>query len=248
MSLCEVHRREPAKPAWTYDRIGNRLTETHSGTTDTYTYQFVPPPGNDRSPLLASVALRGGGGNPRMYRIQRQAIMSVLPVLLLIIAFAFVYFGVPPLLPLRKNPDWPYVALVSVPPGTTPDTWSSVPGLLHLLLAAFQCVLLVEIARLVWSAGNALSAHRLLITITYEAALVFDMFRLWGRDWLVWILYQLNLGKLCSSTSPCYPISGAMPWLSLSALGLTLAVVNLDRVRVNPRQSSASKVPPSCIQ
>ncbi len=168
-----------------------------------------------------------------MYRIQRQVIMSVLPVLLLVIAFAFVYFGVPPLLPLRKNPDWPYVALVSAPPGTAPDTLSSVPVLLHLLLAAFQSVLLVEIARLIWSTGNELSAYRLLVTVIYEASLVFDMFRLWGRDWLVWILYQLNLGNLCSSTSPCYPISGAVPWLSLSVLGLTLVVMTVERPAQN---------------
>jgi RHS repeat-associated protein len=47
--------------SWTYDRIGNRLTEVHTGTTDSYTYQLVPPPGNGHSPILSSVQLGAGG-------------------------------------------------------------------------------------------------------------------------------------------------------------------------------------------
>ncbi len=53
--------------AWTYDRIGNRLTETRSGTTDTYTYQLVPPPGNGHSPILSSIALGAGGTKTYQY-------------------------------------------------------------------------------------------------------------------------------------------------------------------------------------
>jgi hypothetical protein len=166
-----------------------------------------------------------------MYRIQRKTIASLLPVLLLIGAFAFVCFGVPPLLPLRADPHWPYVALVSVSPGTTPDLWSSVPVLLHLALAALQCVLIVELARLVWISSNAMPVGRFLMTFIYEAALTLDMFRLWGSDWLVWISYQLNLGELCSSDTPCYPVSGAVPWISLSALALMLASLALDRAQ-----------------
>jgi RHS repeat-associated protein len=53
--------------AWTYDRIGNRLTETRSGTTDTYTYELVPPPGTGHSPILSSVALGAGGTRTYQY-------------------------------------------------------------------------------------------------------------------------------------------------------------------------------------
>ena len=53
--------------SWTYDRIGNRLTETHGGITDTYTYQLVPPPGNGHSPLLSTVQLGGGGTRTYQY-------------------------------------------------------------------------------------------------------------------------------------------------------------------------------------
>jgi RHS repeat-associated protein len=52
--------------SWTYDKIGNRLTEVHSGTTDTYTYQLVPPPGNGHSPILSSIQL--GAGSSRTYQ------------------------------------------------------------------------------------------------------------------------------------------------------------------------------------
>jgi hypothetical protein len=158
-----------------------------------------------------------------MYRIRRQTIVTLLPPSLLIVAFGFVFFGIPPVFPVRTETHWPYVPLVSVAPGTTPDVWSSVPGLLHVSFSAFQCVLLVETARLAWVVSKSMNVERFLATFVYEAALVFDMFRLWGRDWLVWVLYQLHLGRLCSSVTPCFPISGVVPWISLSALGLALA-------------------------
>jgi RHS repeat-associated protein len=53
--------------SWTYDRIGNRLTETHGGVTDTYTYQLVSPPGSGHSPILASIALGAGGTRTYQY-------------------------------------------------------------------------------------------------------------------------------------------------------------------------------------
>ncbi|HSK76427.1 MAG TPA: RHS repeat-associated core domain-containing protein [Thermoanaerobaculia bacterium] len=39
--------------SWTYDKIGNRLTETRNGATDTYTYQSAP--GGGRTPILSAV-------------------------------------------------------------------------------------------------------------------------------------------------------------------------------------------------
>lgn len=158
-----------------------------------------------------------------MYWIQRKVIERLLPGLLLTGAFALVYFGVPPILPVRTDPQWPYVSLVSVSPGTTPDVWSSVPGLLHVSIAALQCILLVEVARLIWVVNKTMTVSRFLVTLFYEAALVVDMFRAWGGDWFVWIRYQLHLGELCSAAAPCFPISGAVPWISLAALGLALA-------------------------
>lgn len=160
-----------------------------------------------------------------MYRVRCEVIARAIPVALLISAFAFVFFGVPPVSHVRNDSHWPCVALVSVAPGTTSDVWSSVPGLLHVSLAAFQAVLLVEAARLAWVTCNTLTVTRFFATLLYEAALVFDMFRLWGRDWLVWMLYQLHLGELCATSSPCFPISGATPWISFSALVLALAVL-----------------------
>jgi YD repeat-containing protein len=47
--------------------LGNGLTETHSGTTDTYTYELVPPPGTGHSPILSSVALGAGGTKTYQY-------------------------------------------------------------------------------------------------------------------------------------------------------------------------------------
>jgi hypothetical protein len=170
-----------------------------------------------------------------MYWIQRKAVAQLLPMFFLIAAFAFVYFGVPPLVPFRTDPAGPYVALVSVAPEVAPDIWSSVPVLLHLSLAALQCVLLVELARIIWIASNVMRAHRYLMTLLYEAALVIDMFRLWGRDWFVWILYQLKFGELCSSPSRCYPFSGAFPWVSLSALVIVLTSFIVGRFKSHIR-------------
>lgn len=46
--------------AWTYDKIGNRLTENRSGVTDTYTY--IPNAATGRSPKIQQIAVGGGGG------------------------------------------------------------------------------------------------------------------------------------------------------------------------------------------
>ncbi len=46
--------------SWTYDRIGNRLTEARGTTTDTYTYL------SGHNPRLASIALGGGAGTRRL--------------------------------------------------------------------------------------------------------------------------------------------------------------------------------------
>ncbi len=53
--------------SWTYDRIGNRLTEVHGGTTDAYTYLAVPAPGTGHTPILASVQLGAGGTRTYQY-------------------------------------------------------------------------------------------------------------------------------------------------------------------------------------
>jgi RHS repeat-associated protein len=53
--------------SWTYDKIGNRLTETRAGVTDTSTYQLVPPPGTGHSPILSSIALGAGGSRSYSY-------------------------------------------------------------------------------------------------------------------------------------------------------------------------------------
>lgn len=45
--------------SWTYDKVGNRLTETRSGVTDTYTY--VANATGGRSPKIQQIALGGGG-------------------------------------------------------------------------------------------------------------------------------------------------------------------------------------------
>lgn len=49
----------PATRSWTYDRIGNRLSETRDGVTDTYAYQPNPSGGN--TALLSAVSLGVGG-------------------------------------------------------------------------------------------------------------------------------------------------------------------------------------------
>src|SRR5690606_20811009 len=43
---------------WTYDRIGNRLTQTRNSATDTYSYL---PSGSGNTPLLDAIALSGSG-------------------------------------------------------------------------------------------------------------------------------------------------------------------------------------------
>lgn len=45
--------------SWTYDKVGNRLTETRSGVTDTYSYVMNAAMG--RSPKLQQIALGAGG-------------------------------------------------------------------------------------------------------------------------------------------------------------------------------------------
>lgn len=45
--------------SWTYDKVGNRLTETRSGVTDTYSY--VSNAAMGRSPKLQQIALGAGG-------------------------------------------------------------------------------------------------------------------------------------------------------------------------------------------
>jgi hypothetical protein len=164
-----------------------------------------------------------------MHWLRREALVKLFPVLFLLAAFTFLCFGVPPLLPLRYEADWPQVALVSVPPGTTPDVLSSVPGLLYVSISALQCTLLVAIVQFLWIAHGTMTSYKFILTVVYQTTLVIDMFRLWGKDWLVWILYQLNLGNLCPPAVRCYPVSGAVPWISLSALGLILAAMMLDR-------------------
>jgi len=170
-----------------------------------------------------------------MYRIRREIVVRFLPVVLLVSGFAVVYMGMPPLWQLRDPSLGLRVPLVSLPPGTTPDIWSSVPGFLHLLIAGFQAVLLVELARMVWSASSSLTIGRFLLTSLYEVVLVIDTFRLWGRDWLVWALHELRLRELCGPLEVCYPSSGATPWLSLVCLAL-LAVSLLDTKRLWRRQ------------
>jgi hypothetical protein len=149
----------------------------------------------------------------------------------LIAAFALMYLGVPPVVPLRDDAHWPLVPLVSISPGISPDVLSSLPGALHILMAALQCIFLVEIARLFWIGSKTLTIGRFILTIAYEAALAIDMFQRWGRDWFVWALYQMRLSELCDLTNPCYPISGTVPWLSLFILGLLLALLMAPRAQ-----------------
>lgn len=166
-----------------------------------------------------------------MYGLQREMMTRSLPILLLFGALALVYLGVPSVLPLNPDADWPRVPLVSAPAGTAPDVWSSVPGLLQLLFSALQAIVLVEIARLVWILKGTVTAPRYLLTFAYEIALIVDMFRLWGRDWQVWVLHQLSLSELCPEAAPCFPASDAVPWPSMSVLVVTFVVLKMDRSR-----------------
>jgi hypothetical protein len=163
-----------------------------------------------------------------MYGIRWKVVARFLPALLLASGFVAVYMGMPPLWQLRDPSLGLHVPLVSVPPGTTSDVWSSVPGFLHLLIASFQVVLLVELARMVWSANGSLTPGRFLLATLYEAALIIDTFRLWGRDWLVWALHELRFRELCEPSEACYPSSGATPWPSLVCLVVLLTVSLLD--------------------
>src|SRR5215207_5307092 len=100
-----------------------------------------------------------------MYRIRRKTIERLFPVLLLVAPFGMVYFGVRPLWPFLDASLGPHVPLVSVPQGTTPDVWSSIPGLLHVWIGALQWVLLVEIARLSWVVTGAMTTSRFILTL-----------------------------------------------------------------------------------
>lgn len=51
--------------SWIYDKIGNRLSETRDGTTDTYTYASNAAAGN--SPQLAQINLGAGGTSQLFY-------------------------------------------------------------------------------------------------------------------------------------------------------------------------------------
>jgi hypothetical protein len=159
-----------------------------------------------------------------MYRIRRQALENFLPLLLLVASFCVVYFGLAPVWLLRDAPLGPQVPLVSVPQGTTSDVWSSLPGLLHIWLAALLGILFIEVARLLWIATGVMTVARFVSTLLYELSIVVDMFRLWGRDWLVWAKYELRLGQLCDPVEACFPVSGAIPWFSLLTLLLVMIV------------------------
>lgn len=172
-----------------------------------------------------------------MHWLRRETLVRLFPISLLLAAFTFLCFGVPPLLPFRREAYWPQVALVSVPPGTTPDVLSSVPGLLYVSISALQCVLLVTLVQLIWIAQGSMTSYKFILTLAYQASLAIDMFRMWGRDWLVWILYQLTLGNLCPPNIPCYPVSGVVPWISLSMLGLMLAIITLEGKRLTESQA-----------
>jgi hypothetical protein len=159
--------------------------------------------------------------NPMPYRSRFAQLKTVGPALLLSIAWGMVYFGVAPLWPLREDAAWPMVPLVSLPPGSTPDVWSSVLGLLQVCIAAAQCILVVELARIVWTFPVRLA----LAALAYELVLFVDWFRAWAGDWYIWALYQLRLGELCTQSAPCYPTSGHKPWPSLVMLLLVCAVL-----------------------
>ncbi len=51
--------------SWTYDRMGNRLSETHDGVTDSYTYAPNAAAGN--SPRLAGINRGGGGASSQLF-------------------------------------------------------------------------------------------------------------------------------------------------------------------------------------
>ena len=153
-----------------------------------------------------------------MHWIRRKTVETILPALLLSMAFCMVCFGAKPLWSSRESDLWPQLPLVSVPQGTTPDVWSSVSNLLDVGIASLQVVLVVEFARVLWVVSGTMTTGRFALTLLYQLALFFDMLRLWARDWFVWARHALRIGDLCDPTEPCYPVSGAVPWLSLVAL------------------------------
>jgi len=50
---------------WTYDKPGNRLSETHDGTTDTYAY--APNLAGGNTPRLVQISRGGGGGTSQFF-------------------------------------------------------------------------------------------------------------------------------------------------------------------------------------
>lgn len=66
---------------WSYDRIGNRMSETRGGVTDTYSYS-----GGGHNPRLAAIALASGGTSYYTFdaggnRSRRQPRLGLRPVL-----------------------------------------------------------------------------------------------------------------------------------------------------------------------
>ncbi|MFL6260858.1 MAG: RHS repeat-associated core domain-containing protein [Thermoanaerobaculia bacterium] len=51
--------------SWTYDRMGNRLSETHDGVTDTYAY--APNAAGGSSPRLTGITRGGGGASSQLF-------------------------------------------------------------------------------------------------------------------------------------------------------------------------------------
>ena len=62
--------------SWTYDKIGDRLTEVRGGTTDTYTYVAN---GAGQTPKLGSIALGSGGTRTYAYDADGNTIQTVDP-------------------------------------------------------------------------------------------------------------------------------------------------------------------------
>ena len=62
--------------SWTYDKIGNRLTEVKGGITDTYTYVAT---GAVQTPKLGSIALGSGGTRTYAYDADGNTIQTVDP-------------------------------------------------------------------------------------------------------------------------------------------------------------------------
>lgn len=112
--------------------------------------------------------------------------------------------------------------LISVPPGSTSDVWSTLPGFLKVCAAAFQSFLLVELAKIFWLLSRRLNIWRFLLASAYAVTLVLDWLHVWAGDWFVWLLYRLQLGELCEPAMPCYPVTAIQPWGSLLFLVVLL--------------------------